>query len=715
MANYNINQIHLGDNNYILRDTTSGYATISQITNGNITNTVTQNNNTSNEDYRILLSATANNNNLTETTKKSGNLTYNPSTKIATIGSSTSNAYVQLIGNGSSDAGGVQINSSGSRYQSGLGSRYLRMKNSGEDGINPDTNVNDPSKYFNSYLTASGLYASDTYTYSSSASHGFKLTRTEGLEMIDSNGAKINLTPTDMTFSDDANITATNGLTISADTKIKTYTELGNVTSYNAAGTAISAQGLGVNLSSTRRSKLFAGYWNVGDSNATTNFRATHYSAITNSDGSPGSAYLDSQSVITPNGLHHYEYSALNTISSHSQMGSNIIQTMNTNNWSDSTLGIRLNGTQGQIALRAGSSTSAIISPTKIDDWDSHSVQQTNTVSLSNNYPIIFAGSANSTTESTNVRKNADLTYNPNTKLITLGGSTNSNYTVTFSGNITSEDSFNTIKIVPTGKKRESHMGPYGFEAFDSDTTNTPPNISGGAGSVIRSFIVPKAITTMNSSAWVTTDSSPATSGVRLNSSGTIEVRNGSTTSSTITKAKIDNWDSHIANNSSVTAQTTQAVYPIKIDAQGHISAYGSAVTNIVQTTATQTLTNKTLSTPTINNPTLSNVESSLTFSAVTSTTSPSDGGGMRLIHNTITAGDTLSYTRLGSSASYIIFIFGSSASHSGLYMVHGNNACKTISASDQCTITPSTTGGALTIQNTGTNAVQAYFLRLTH
>lgn len=31
----------------------------------------------------------------------------------------------------------------------------------------------------------------------------------------------------------------------------------------------------------------------------------------------------------------------------------------------------------------------------------------------------------------------------------------------------------------------------------------------------------------------------------------------------------------------SVTAQTTQAVYPIKIDAQGHISAYGSAVTSM--------------------------------------------------------------------------------------------------------------------------------------
>lgn len=34
-----------------------------------------------------------------------------------------------------------------------------------------------------------------------------------------------------------------------------------------------------------------------------------------------------------------------------------------------------------------------------------------------------------------------------------------------------------------------------------------------------------------------------------------------------------------INHTNSITAQTTQALYPIKIDAQGHISAYGSAVT----------------------------------------------------------------------------------------------------------------------------------------
>lgn len=42
-----------------------------------------------------------------------------------------------------------------------------------------------------------------------------------------------------------------------------------------------------------------------------------------------------------------------------------------------------------------------------------------------------------------------------------------------------------------------------------------------------------------------------------------------------------------INHTNSITAQTTQAIYPIKIDAQGHISAYGDAVTPL---TATSTL-----------------------------------------------------------------------------------------------------------------------------
>ena len=40
-------------------------------------------------------------------------------------------------------------------------------------------------------------------------------------------------------------------------------------------------------------------------------------------------------------------------------------------------------------------------------------------------------------------------------------------------------------------------------------------------------------------------------------------------------------------HSNAVTAQTTQAVYPVKIDAQGHISAYGSAVTSMTPTSHT--------------------------------------------------------------------------------------------------------------------------------
>ena len=39
--------------------------------------------------------------------------------------------------------------------------------------------------------------------------------------------------------------------------------------------------------------------------------------------------------------------------------------------------------------------------------------------------------------------------------------------------------------------------------------------------------------------------------------------------------------DTVINHSNSVTAQTTQAIYPITIDAQGHISAYGTAVTSL--------------------------------------------------------------------------------------------------------------------------------------
>ena len=66
-----------------------------------------------------------------------------------------------------------------------------------------------------------------------------------------------------------------------------------------------------------------------------------------------------------------------------------------------------------------------------------------------------------------------------------------------------------------------------------------------------------------------TTNTGTVTS-VNLTDGGGLTISGGPiTTSGSIT----------VGHTNSVTAQTTQAVYPIKIDANGHISAYGSAVT----------------------------------------------------------------------------------------------------------------------------------------
>ena len=101
--------------------------------------------------------------------------------------------------------------------------------------------------------------------------------------------------------------------------------------------------------------------------------------------------------------------------------------------------------------------------------------------------------------------------------------------------------------------------------------------------------------------------------------------RNGSDT--VIDEAKVEKWDSHTTNgNYNLTAATTQAVYPIKIDSRGHISAYGSAVTNIVRTTATQTLTNKTLTSPSISSPVFSGDTIGSTVSGSVSNTSLASG-----------------------------------------------------------------------------------------
>lgn len=92
-----------------------------------------------------------------------------------------------------------------------------------------------------------------------------------------------------------------------------------------------------------------------------------------------------------------------------------------------------------------------------------------------------------------------------------------------------------------------------------------------GSGNAITSITASNGvITATKGSTFVTSADIPDVSG-KIDTAGTGLSKSGTT----------------LNHSNSVTAQTTQAIYPIKIDAQGHISAYGSAVTPL---TASSTL-----------------------------------------------------------------------------------------------------------------------------
>lgn len=101
-------------------------------------------------------------------------------------------------------------------------------------------------------------------------------------------------------------------------------------------------------------------------------------------------------------------------------------------------------------------------------------------------------------------------------------------------------------------------------DTYLTSYTETDPVFSASAASGIKST----DITNWNSKTSNTGTVTQVTAGTGLKI-GTATSGGNITTTGTI---------NHI---NSVTAQTTQAVYPIKIDAQGHISGYGSAVTSM--------------------------------------------------------------------------------------------------------------------------------------
>lgn len=113
-------------------------------------------------------------------------------------------------------------------------------------------------------------------------------------------------------------------------------------------------------------------------------------------------------------------------------------------------------------------------------------------------------------------------------------------------------------------------------------TYNLKDTVSGyttNTGTITKIQTTAGAHTTVNVSSGAVTFNVPTKTSHLTNDSGFL-------TSHQDISGKIDTAGTGLSKSgttlnhtNSVMAQTTQAVYPIKIDAQGHISAYGSAVT----------------------------------------------------------------------------------------------------------------------------------------
>lgn len=143
-------------------------------------------------------------------------------------------------------------------------------------------------------------------------------------------------------------------------------------------------------------------------------------------------------------------------------------------------------------------------------------------------------------------------------KKLTIGGST---YTIPeYSLPIASASTLGGVKI-GTGLSINSTTGVLSATGLDFDEADPVFTASAAYG------ITSNDITNWNSKTSNTGTVTKVTAGTGLSIGST--AGGNFTTSGTIN------------HTNSVTAQTTQAVYPIKIDAQGHISGYGTAVTSM--------------------------------------------------------------------------------------------------------------------------------------
>lgn len=167
-----------------------------------------------------------------------------------------------------------------------------------------------------------------------------------------------------------------------------------------------------------------------------------------------------------------------------------------------------------------------------------------------------------------------DLTVNPadtyrytGSAFVKIGGSGSGGSVVTISRNLTSGTKSATINIDGTD-----------YDLYSTD--NTTYGAGTGISLTNNSFSIKLGYTTSGNNRAVQADGNGNLYVVQKDDNNTYSAGSGLSLS-----------ESTFNHSNSVTAQTTQAVYPIKIDAQGHISAYGSAVTIPSVTTSTTDIT----------------------------------------------------------------------------------------------------------------------------
>lgn len=243
-----------------------------------------------------------------------------------------------------------------------------------------------------------------------------------------------------------------------------------------------------------------------------------------------------------------------------------------------------------------------------ISDSDEN-VRQVNTTD-SAQYRVLFSTSAVNTLETGYARKSASLRFDPSTATLTIGsGSEFSSFTgggLSYMFGSSARD-YHAIRFIDGGANEFAYAQSRIDMGRNSDMTDSESGnyhtFLANDGLRIR-YSNNGAPDTSTTSAMILdsgdiyfltngTSSDVASEKARLYSGGLALYNSDGSAHRTVTFTTIGNWNSAfwtagtglsasgntINHSNSVTAATTQAVYPIKIDAQGHISAHGTAVT----------------------------------------------------------------------------------------------------------------------------------------